>query len=366
MGRREEGAGARDVARDIAAAGPVAPVSLPPATRFSVAVPRAERLDRFLADQLRLSRTVAARLIAEGTVLLDDRPARASAVAERGAVIAVSFPARAPRTIAPADIPLVIVYEDEELAVVDKPAGLVVHPAPGHWDDTLVNALVARGLKLGGGAAGRHGIVHRLDKDTSGLLVVAKTERAHQRLGAALAARRIERRYAALVWGHLGAAARRIEAPLGRNASDRKRMAITPGGRAAVTRVRTVARGGVADLVLAGLETGRTHQIRVHLASIGHPVVGDVTYGGGEQKRSDQTAKGADRLARGAPRQALHAAWLRLVHPATGAALDLRSEWPADLLPSLALALADPNLLAVPKPFEYLGFFAFGAWDDRP
>ncbi len=339
-----------------------------PATRFSVAVPRAERLDRFLADQLDLSRTAAARLIAEGAVLLDGQPARASAEAERGAEIAVTFPERAPRPVVPADIPLAIVWEDEELAVVDKPAGLVVHPAPGHWEDTLVNALAARGLKLGGGTAGRAGIVHRLDKDTSGLLVVAKSERAHERLGAALAARRIERRYALLAWGHLGAGTRRIEAPLARAAGDRRKMAVSAGGRAAATRIRTVARGVAADLVLAGLLTGRTHQIRVHLASIGHPVVGDAVYGGAgsARRRSDHTAAAADALARATPRQALHAAFLALAHPTSGSRIEVKSEWPADLRPALAVALDDPNLLAAPKPLEYLGFFAFGAWDDRP
>ena len=242
-------------------------MALPPATEFCVAVKGAERLDRFLADQLRLSRTAAARLIAEGGVRVGGAAARPSLALPRGALVQVAFPDRAPRVLVPADIPITLVYEDDELAVVDKPAGLVVHPAPGHWEDTLVNALAARGLTLKGGEAARPGIVHRLDKDTSGLLVVAKTERAHRRLGAALAARQVERRYAALAWGHLGSGERRIEAPLARHPRDRKRMAATAGktGRPAVTRVRAVARGLVADLVAAALETGRTHQIRVHL-----------------------------------------------------------------------------------------------------
>jgi len=339
-----------------------------PATRFCVATDGAERLDRFLADQLQLSRTVAARLIAEGAVLVAGGKARPSLELPRGTEVVVVFPERAVRHLTPADIPLTIAYEDDELAVIDKPAGLVVHPAPGHWDDTLVNALAARGLGLAGGAQGRPGIVHRLDKDTSGLLVVAKTARAHERLGTALASRRIERRYAALAWGHLGPRERRIEARLARHPRDRKRMTIPAGegGRHAVTKVRTVARGGPADLLLASLETGRTHQIRVHLQSIGHPVVGDPTYGGSESRRSDATRARAEALARATPRQALHAAWLRLAHPVTGDPIEIRSEWPEDLRPALALALDDAVLLADSKPLEYLGFFACGAPNDRP
>jgi len=334
-------------------------VALPQETRFSVAVADAERLDRFLADQLQVSRTVAARLIAERCVTVAGAPARASLVPDRGTEITVVFPATPPRQVRPADIPVAVVYEDDELAVVDKPAGLVVHPAPGHWDDTLVNALVARGLRLGGGEQGRPGIVHRLDKDTSGLLVVAKTGRAHEKLGHALAARRVARRYAALIWGHLGAQPRRIEARLARHPADRKRMAVrAEGGRTAVTRVETVARGGAADLVRCALETGRTHQIRVHLQSVGHSVVGDTTYGGAEVRRSDATRGEAEALLKLAPRQALHAAWLTLPHPATGETLDLRSEWPDDLRPALAAALGDADLLAETKPLQYLGFFA--------
>jgi 23S rRNA pseudouridine1911/1915/1917 synthase len=341
-------------------------VTGPPFTRFSVAVPKAERLDRFLADQLQLSRTAVARLIAEGAVRVDGAVARPSLEAERGALVEVTFPERVLRPVPPADIPLTVVYEDDDLAVVDKPAGLVVHPAPGHWEGTLVNALVARGLRLGGGVAGRPGIVHRLDKDTSGLLVVAKNDRAHERLGAALAARRIERRYALLAWGHLGADERRIEAPLARNPTDRKRMAIVPGGRPAVTRVRAVARGAVCDLCAAALETGRTHQIRVHLQSIGHAVVGDPVYGGqGAARRSDSTWRDAEELEHSVPRQALHAAWLAIPHPRTGERLTLRAEWPDDLRPALAIALRDTNLLAETRPLEYLGFFELGGCRER-
>ncbi|HEY2805347.1 MAG TPA: RluA family pseudouridine synthase [Gemmatimonadales bacterium] len=349
---------------------------LPPETRFSVAVSDAERLDRFLADQLQVSRTVAARLIAERCVRISGDPARPSLEPTHKTEIVIVIPGAPPRQVVPAHIPLNVVYEDDELAVIDKPAGLVVHPAPGHWDDTLVNALAARGLNLAGGDEDRPGIVHRLDKDTSGLLVVAKTARAHEKLGKALAARKIQRKYAALTWGHLGAEERRIDADLARHPNDRKRMTVLreatgrgphrslplSGVKAkhAATIVKTVARGGVADLVRCTLETGRTHQIRVHLSSIGHPVVGDETYGGTEVGRSDSTRKAALTLVQVTPRQALHAAWLILPHPATGESLELRSEWPSDLLPALAQGLGSPELLAETKPLQYLGFFDSG------
>ncbi len=334
----------------------------PPATRFSVAVPRAERLDRFLADQLHLSRTAAARLIAEGAVLLDGAPARPSAEPEKGAEIAVRFPERSPRRLVPADIPLRIAYEDDELAVVDKPAGLVVHPAPGHWDDTLVNALVARGTALGGGVQGRPGIVHRLDRDTSGLIVVAKNDLAHRRLGKALADRKVNRRYAALIWGHLDQDPTVIEAPIDRHPKDRTRMAIVADGRAARTDVHVVARFASTELVRCVLHTGRTHQIRVHLAHVGHPIVGDPVYGaGGSRRIGGPGRQAAEALERATPRQALHAAELSFRHPITGAPLVFRSEWPADLREALRMAsgagAGEGTEVADRQRLGYIGFF---------
>ncbi|HEU5169479.1 MAG TPA: RluA family pseudouridine synthase [Gemmatimonadales bacterium] len=325
---------------------------------FSVLAPRTERLDRFLADQLQLSRTQAARLVAAKAVTVNDRVARASHLLARGDRVTVTPPeAEPPRALRPAAIPLVVVYEDEHLAVIDKPAGLVVHPARGHWDGTLVNALVARGTTLAGGAEGRPGIVHRLDRDTSGLMVVAKTDLAHRRLGAALAARRVRRAYAALVWGHLAQSPTVIEAPLARHPRDRKRMAVTPGGRPARTDAYLVARFPVADLLRLELHTGRTHQIRVHLEHIGHPVVGDPVYAAGGSRRIGGAGRAAaEALERACPRQALHAAWLAFRHPATGAALEFRSEWPADLRDALARA-AGAELVAPVEPLGYLHFF---------
>jgi 23S rRNA pseudouridine1911/1915/1917 synthase len=194
-----------------------------------------ERLDRFLADQLALSRTQAGRLIADKRVRASGKPLRASAVLERGAEVTVEFPPdEPPRTFAPAHAELRFVYEDEHLAVLDKPAGLVVHPGPGHWNDTLVNVLVGRGTELSGGAsaeAGRPGIVHRLDRDTSGLLVVAKSDLAHRRLAGAIERRQVQRVYAALVWGHLRKRAQTHDGRRGRpprRDARRARRAIRP------------------------------------------------------------------------------------------------------------------------------------------
>jgi 23S rRNA pseudouridine1911/1915/1917 synthase len=330
------------------------------AVTFCVAAPETERLDRFVADQLALSRTTAARLIADKRVTLDGTPLRASVHLERGAVVTVDLPeAEPPQTYAPAHRELSFVYEDDDLAVLDKPAGLVVHPGPGHWDDSLVNVLVARGTALATGAAGRPGIVHRLDRDTSGLLLVAKRDDAHRRLTRMIEQRQITRIYAALAWGHLAKSPVDIEAPITRHPQDRKRMTVLAGGRHAVTHARVVARFGQTDLLRLQLGTGRTHQIRVHLAHVGHPVVGDAEYAlGGSRRITPSERRVAERIEELAPRQLLHAARLAFEHPITGVRLDLRSEWPADLLPALAVAAADETLLAQRNPLQYLGFFA--------
>ena len=296
--------------------------------------------------------------MAEQAVTIDGKAARASRLLSRGERVTVRFPEHEPpRTLRPAGISLTVVYEDEHLAVIDKPAGLVVHPAPGHWDDTLVNALVARGTTLSGGAEGRPGIVHRLDRDTSGLMVVAKTDLAHRRLGAAIAHRRVRRSYAALAWGHLDTSPTVIEAPIARHPQDRKRMTVIPGGRPARTDAFVVCRFGVADLLRLELHSGRTHQIRVHLEHIGHPIVGDPVYaGGGSRRISGPARRGAEALERATPRQALHAAALAFRHPASGEPLEFHSEWPADLRPAL-LALGGEDLVARPDPLGYLLFF---------
>jgi 23S rRNA pseudouridine1911/1915/1917 synthase len=327
---------------------------------FQVATAATERLDRFLADQLSLARTQVGRLIAAGAVLVNGAPGRAGRPLARADLVEVRVGEQAPpaRPLTPHHITLALVFEDEHLLVIDKPAGLVVHPAPGHWEGTLLNALVAHGVRLAAGAPGRPGIVHRLDRDTSGLMIVAKTDEAHRRLAKAIALRRVERQYAALVWGHIERPLD-IDAPIARHPRDRKRMAVVATGRAARSRVEPVARFAACDLVRVRLGTGRTHQIRVHLAHVGHPVVGDATYGGGGSRRVSGPARGAaGALERATPRQALHAARLEFAHPETRAWLEFRAEWPADLQAALAAAAAgEMDLLAHPSPLDYLGFF---------
>jgi 23S rRNA pseudouridine1911/1915/1917 synthase len=198
-----------------------------------------------------------------------------------------------------------------------------------------------------------------LDRDTSGLLLIAKSERAHRRLARALEQRRVERIYAALAWGHLANKSVTIEAPITRNPSNRQRMTVLAGGRHAVTHATVVARFDHVDLLRLKLGTGRTHQIRVHLAHVGHPVVGDRDYTfGGSRRVTPSLRAAAERVEALAPRQLLHAAALAFDHPITGARIPLQSEWPADLLPALAEAAGDPTLLAQRNPLQYLGFFA--------
>ncbi|HMC57039.1 MAG TPA: RluA family pseudouridine synthase, partial [Gemmatimonadaceae bacterium] len=232
------------------------------------------------------------------------------------------------------------------------PAGMVVHPAPGNWTGTLVNALKGRGAALSQtDDPTREGIVHRLDKETSGLLLVAKTDRAHRALGAAMAQRTISRRYAALCWGHVDENTVIVDKPIARDPRDRKRMAIVATGKPAKTAFVRVGRFDPGDLLRAHLFTGRTHQIRVHLGSIGHPVIGDDTYGGGGGRRL---------VALPPKRHFLHAAWLRFRHPLTAETMDIRSALPEDLRRAL-IRVADGAIPAESTdPLDLLGFYRIG------
>lgn len=318
---------------------------------FAVDAPAEERLDLLVAARLGLSRTQSATLIAAGHVLVNGARERASYRARAGDAVAVEVPPPPGREVIGEQIPLDVVYEDAHLLVVNKAAGMVVHPAPGNWTGTLVNALVGRGAELAleaDAADDRAGIVHRLDKETSGLLLVARSEAAHRTLSRMIAERRVTRRYAALAWGHVDQDAFTVDAPIARDPRDRKRMAVVSTGRSAKTDFRRLARFDSADLFRAHLHSGRTHQIRVHLASVGHPVVGDDSYGGGGGRRL---------MALPPHRHFLHAAWLQLRHPVTGAPLELRAPLPDDLRRSLAAAAGDAALAAHPDPLDSLGFY---------
>jgi 23S rRNA pseudouridine1911/1915/1917 synthase len=287
------------------------------------------RLDRFLVSVLPAhSRSQIQRLIKEGHVLVDGRDARANQTVKIGQQIALEMPAPVDAEPQPEALPLAILYQDRDVIVVDKPAGMVVHPAAGHESGTLVNALLHHIDDLSGiGGEKRPGIVHRLDRGTSGLMVVAKHDTAHQELARQFQEREIEKEYIALVWGDVHAG-RRIDAPIGRDPSNRKKMsARARRSRDAVTRiVRAERLHPMLTLVRVAIHTGRTHQIRVHLSAIGHPVVGDALYGG-VHRRVAGDLRAVTHLAR----PFLHAARLAFQHPSDGRRMEFESPLPDDL-----------------------------------
>lgn len=296
------------------------------------------RLDRFLADTLPdLSRSRIKSLLQEGHVTESGQTiSDPSYRVKPETVFQISVPAPEEATPAAQDIPLTIVYEDADLLVIDKPAGLVVHPGPGQPDGTLVNALLAHcGDSLSGvGGVKRPGIVHRLDKDTSGLIVVAKNDAAHQSLSAQFADRSIDRSYRAIVWGVPMPPSGRIEGNIGRHPKDRKKMAVVapPRGKSAATNYRLLQRfGDAASLVECKLESGRTHQIRVHMTHIGYPIIGDPVYGRRTPARKNAFAEDAAQLIGALNRQALHAAVIGFEHPRTAERLKFSSELPRDM-----------------------------------
>lgn len=291
------------------------------------------RLDRWLADRLEMSRTRLARLIQSGEVTVDGEPVKKSHVPRSGEEVVVRIPPPEPRQVEPEPLPLDVVHEDDDLLVVNKPAGMVVHPAPGHRTGTLVNALMHHAERLSSGTGpARPGIVHRLDKGTSGLLLVAKRDRVHRELSDALARREVERGYLAASWGHLEADRLTIDRPVGRDPTNRTRMAVAEDGKRAVTHVRRLERWRSADLLALKLETGRTHQIRVHLRDEGHPVVEDETYAP-RWERGFVGAGGrwAEELARRCDRMFLHAARLAFVHPTSEERMSFTSALPEPL-----------------------------------
>jgi 23S rRNA pseudouridine1911/1915/1917 synthase len=256
--------------------------------RLTITVPETAegRIDRYLADVSGLSRSYVQKLITEGHVTTDGEPIKANEPVVTGQVVELEIPEPKPLELEAEEIPISVVYEDDDLLIVDKASGLVVHPAPGHSGGTLVNALLARGTKYGGIAGvQRPGIVHRLDRDTSGLLMVAKNDKAQHSLMAQLKDRDVKKTYMALVQGSVVANTGRVEAPIGRDPHHRTRMAVVPTGRPAMTGYRVRERFAGWSLLELDLITGRTHQIRVHLTAIGHPVAGDPLYGTGTSKR---------------------------------------------------------------------------------
>lgn len=301
------------------------------------------RLDHFLRARVpERSRSALGRLVREGRVQVEGKPGKTGQTLRSGESVTVSLPAPEPLDLEPEDIPLAIVFQDAHLAVIDKPAGLVVHPAAGNRSGTLVHALLHHLKDLSGiGDALRPGIVHRLDKETSGLILVAKSDAAHRSLSAMIAAREVRRSYLALVWGKLEREAGTVDAPLGRDPRNRKRMAVLEqGGKAARTHYSRMDSLDGFDYIRLDLDTGRTHQIRVHMAHIDHPVLGDPLYGGRRARLRGRSRAQQDRdreLLDLLPRQALHAWRLEFLHPLTGEACRFTSPLPGELRAALEL-----------------------------
>ncbi len=290
------------------------------------------RLDRALSELFPdKSRSFLARLIEQGHVLINTHVAdKTSRRVETGETIQVDFPPPEPASVVSQDLPLTVIHEDPDLVVIDKPAGLVVHPAAGHADQTLVNALLFHIHDLSGiGGEIRPGIVHRLDKDTSGVMIIAKNDAAHRKLTADWGTDRVRKEYLALVYGTPNPARGTIAAPIGRDPRNRKRMAVVPGGRAAITDYELVEQFRGASLIRCLLRSGRTHQIRVHLRHIGHPIVGDVVYSGPQWRGIPD--KQLQKALANMKRQALHAARITFDHPRTGERMTFEAPLPADM-----------------------------------
>ena len=308
---------------------------MPPPLLFTLDA-RAPRLDAFLAAaHPDLSRSRWKQLIEAGHIALNGTPIlKANTALAPGDTLACTLPDPAPIGLVATDIPLAILYEDPDLIVLNKPAGLVVHPAPGHATDTLVNALLHHCADLQGiGGELRPGIVHRLDKDTSGVLVVAKTEAALAALVTQFSSHTVRKEYLALVWGTPPKPSGLLDLPIGRHPVHRQKMAVTAKGRHALTRYETLATGPLASLLRIRIETGRTHQIRVHMAHLGHPVVGDTTYGRARHGLPE---------ALSLPRQMLHAQLLQITHPRDAHPLTFTAPPPSDFLAAQHILVPQP------------------------
>lgn len=293
-------------------------------TILLIAETEAPRIDAYLAASTELSRSRLQKLIKDGAVERNGKPCKANAEVKPGDAIRLHIPEESGDVLPkPENIPLDVIYEDEDLAVINKPKGMVVHPAPGNPSGTLVNALLYRFQTLSGTGGGtRPGIVHRIDRFTSGLLVVAKNDAAHETLARQFAMHTAHREYMCIVHGNLKEDSGAVDAPIGRHKTDRKRMAVTEDGRRAVTHWRVLERFGTETLLDVSLETGRTHQIRVHMAYIKHPIVGDEVYGSAAPKL-------------GLNGQALHGYRLTFAHPKTGETMTFTAPLPEDFLTAL-------------------------------